>query len=239
MARQANPAADFQRPQLLSEHVYEQLKGLIISNQIQPGAPLGEERLATQWGISRTPLRTALARLERDGLVRMVPHRGCVAADIRPQDVRDTYQAREALEVAIIEQTTPHIPEEKLSEIARLFASIDADLDQGQYDSYIPSDAFFHAVLLEYATNMVLIRMLGQLYEQITRIRNYSHGQPGEHMREAHSEHRRILEALQRRDAEAASAAMRDHLRNVTRRAIALLPDSNDGSTESASDGAR
>ena len=190
-------------------------------------------------GISRTPLRTALARLERDGLVRMVPHRGCVATDIRPQDVRDTYQAREALEVAIVQQATPHIPEEKLAELARLFATIDADLDQGQYDAYIPSDALFHALILEYTTNLVLIRMVGQLYEQITRIRNYSHGQPGEHMREAHGEHRRILAALQHRDAEAASAAMRDHLRNVTRRAIALLPDPGAGNASPTSGGER
>lgn len=229
MARQLNNPADFRRPKLLADHVYEQLKALIVSNHIRPGEALGEERLAAQWGISRTPLRTALARLERDGLVRMAPHRGCVATDIHPQDVRDLFQAREALEVALVQWITPLIGQAQLDEFAQLFATIDDDLARGHYDSYIPSDARFHAAILENTTNTVFIRMLGQLNEQITRIRNYSHSQPGEHMREAHAEHRAILAALQARDADAAARAMREHLRNVTRRAIALLPTTHDG----------
>ena len=75
----------FQRPQRLSDHVYEELKALILSNQLQPGEALTEERFAAQWHISRTPLRAALVRLERDGLVRILPHRGCVITDITPR----------------------------------------------------------------------------------------------------------------------------------------------------------
>lgn len=215
--------ASFRRPQLLSQHVYEQLKVLIISNELPPGEALVEERLAAQWGISRTPLRSALARLERDGLVTTVPHKGCVVTDILPEDVHEVYQVREALETMAVQLATPRIPDQVLDELARLFDEIAAELAQGRYEKYIPSDAHFHARIMAHVPNRQLQLMLARIYDQISRIRNHSHAWPGEHMREAHEEHTLILGAMRRRDPEAAGAAMRDHLRNITRRAIALL----------------
>lgn len=216
-------ANTFTRPRLLSEYVYEQLKDLILKNQLPPGEALIEEKLASQWGISRTPLRAALTRLEKDGLVKTIPHRGCLVTDITAADVRDVYQAREALEVMTTLLATPHIPDAELDEMARLFDRIEADLAQDNYDSYIPSDALFHAMILRYVANRVLLEMLERIYNQITRIRNLSHDQPGAHMREAFNEHRVILAALKRRDAQAASEAMRQHIHGVTRRAIIIL----------------
>lgn len=213
----------FERPRLLSEHVYEQLKSMILTNKFQPGQALVEERIASKWGVSRTPLRAALGRLERDGLVRTFPHKGYAVADIRPEDVRDLHQVREALEVTAIQLATPCFPDEELAQLARLFAEIDADLAEERYEKYIRSDAEFHARILAHVPNRRLPQMLAKIYDELTRIRNFSHGWPGEHMREAHEEHARILEAMRRRDSEAASAAMREHLRNVTRRAISLL----------------
>jgi DNA-binding GntR family transcriptional regulator len=213
----------FQRPQRLSDHVYEELKALILSNQLQPGEALTEERFAAQWHISRTPLRAALVRLERDGLVRILPHRGCVITDITPQDVESVYQVREALEVLATQLATPLMPNTKLDALERLFAEIAHELERGCYDAYISSDAVFHAAILTFVPNTLLTQMLEQIYDRITRIRNFSHTQPGEHMREAFNEHIRILAAIRHRDAELAGVAMRDHLRNVTRRAISLL----------------
>lgn len=223
MASGGNAPTRFERPLLLSAHAYQQLKGLILSNTLRPGEPLGEERLAAQWGISRTPLRAALARLEQEGLVRMVPHKGAVITALDPEDVADIFGARRALEVAAAQLATPHLAEEQLAELARFFAAIKGDLAQGRYDSYIPSDAQFHAAIIAAVPNKVVVRMLGQLYEQITRIRNFSNNQPGEHMRESFAEHERILAAFQRRDIDAVGAAMDEHLRNVTRRAISLI----------------
>lgn len=76
MSSVPSPMHDVEGPRLLSDRVYEQLKGLILGNQLHPGDSLGEERLATQLAISRTPLRSALTRLEREGLVRTIPHKG-------------------------------------------------------------------------------------------------------------------------------------------------------------------
>jgi GntR family transcriptional regulator, rspAB operon transcriptional repressor len=213
----------FQRPQRLSDHAYEHLKALIVSNTLRPGEALTEERFASQWNISRTPLRAALARLERDGLVRVLPHKGCVVTEITPHDVESVYQIREALEAMAVQLATPRIPDDKFAEIVQVFEEIERELSRGSYEKYIPSDAMFHAAILEFVPNLRLTRMLNGIYDEITRIRNFSHAQPGEHMHEAFREHVRILTAMQRRDAEEASIATRDHLRNVTRRAILLL----------------
>lgn len=216
----------FQRPQRLSDHAYEQLKALILNNHLHPGEALTEERFASQWNISRTPLRAALVRLERDGLVRVLPHKGCVVTEITPHDVESVYQVREALESMAVQLAAPLIPDYILSDIERTFDEIADELARGFYDKYIPSDAAFHATLLEYVPNTRLVQMLGGIYDEITRIRNFSHTQPGDHMREAFSEHVRIVAAIRARDADAAGAAMRVHLRNVTRRAISLLDES-------------
>jgi GntR family transcriptional regulator, rspAB operon transcriptional repressor len=223
MAAMDNQADGFKRPQLLSESVYRELKTLILTNQLRPGEALVEERIAAQWGISRTPLRAALTRLEKDGLVAIIPHRGCVVTDLHPEDVRDIYQVREALEVVAVQLATPHIPQPRLDAMQCEFDAIEAELAQDRYERYIVSDAEFHALIIEHVPNRLLVTMLEGVYDRITRVRNYSHTWPGEHMRLAFNEHRCILDALQRRDAAAAAEAMRVHLRNGTPRAIELL----------------
>jgi DNA-binding GntR family transcriptional regulator len=216
-------ANGFTRPRLLSEHVYDQLKDMILKSELRPGEALIEEKLASQWGISRTPLRAALTRLEKDGLVKTIPHRGCLVTEINTADVRDVYQAREAIEVMTTILATPHIPATELEAMTQLFEQIEADLARDAYDSYIPSDAIFHAMILRYVSNRVLLEMLERIYNQITRIRNMSHNQLGQHMRDAFHEHQHILDALHRRDAAAAGQAMSEHLRGVTQRAIIIL----------------
>lgn len=223
MSLTASDSHTFTRPQLLSERVYEQLKALILTNALHPGEALGEERIAGQWGISRTPLRAALTRLEREGLVQTVPHKGCMVSVMHARDVREVFEVRETLEVSAVRMATPHIPDARLTETARQFAVIAMELAADRYDLYIPSDAHFHALILEYVPNRLLLDMLGRIYDQVTRIRNFSHASPGARMREAFHEHERILAAIQRRDAAAAAEAMHAHLRNVTERAITLL----------------
>lgn len=214
------------KPKLLSEFVYEELRRLILSNHFVPGETLVEEKLAAQWNVSRTPLRAAFARLEKDGLIYTTAHKGCVVTPITPQDVVDLFQVREGLEVMAVHLATPHLPEAELQELVTYFAEIEQGLAEGRYEQYIPSDARFHALFLTYVPNRLLAQMLADVHARVTRIRNFAHGQLGAHMQEAFAEHRVILMCLGERDAGGAAAAMRDHLRNVTQRTLALLPSS-------------
>lgn len=213
------------KPKLLSQFVYEELRRLILSNHFAPGETLVEEKLATQWQVSRTPLRAALARLEKDGLVSITAHKGCVVAPITERDVIEIFQVREGLEVMAVYLATPHIPEDELQEMVAYFAEIEQAMAEGNYELYIPSDARFHALFVTYVPNRLLATMLADIHDRVTRIRNFGHQQIGAHMRQAFSEHSLILARLCARDAEGAAAAMRVHLRNVTQRMLALLDE--------------
>jgi DNA-binding GntR family transcriptional regulator len=212
------------KPKLLSEFVYEELRRLILTNHFAPGESLVEEKLAAQWQVSRTPLRAALARLERDGLVYTTAHKGCAVTPITAQDVVELFQVREGLEVMAVQLSTGHLPEIELATLVADFAVIEERLAVGEYAAYIPSDARFHRVFVTHLPNRLLAQMLVDIHARVTRIRNFAHAQPGAHMRTAFAEHQAILACLCRRDADGAAAAMRTHLRNVTQRTLALLP---------------
>jgi DNA-binding GntR family transcriptional regulator len=104
------------------------------------------------------------------------------------------------------------------------FAEIEQGLADERYEQYIPSDARFHALFVNYVPNRLLAQMLADVHDRVTRIRNFAHGQLGAHMRQAFAEHTLILDRLCDHDADGAAAAMRDHLRNVTQRTLDLLP---------------
>lgn len=212
------------KPKLLSEFAYEELRRLILANHFVPGELLVEEKLATQLQVSRTPLRAALARLEKDGLVSITAHKGCVVTPITERDVIELFQVREGLETLAVSLTTPHLPEAELEELLAYFAEIEQGLAAGDYERYIPSDARFHALFVAYLPNRLLAQMLADVHDRVTRIRNFAHGQIGAHMREAFAEHSVVLARLCERDADGAALAMRDHLRNVTKRTLDLLP---------------
>jgi DNA-binding GntR family transcriptional regulator len=212
------------KPKLLSEFVYEELRRLILSNHFAPGEILVEEKIAMQWQVSRTPLRAALARLEKDGLVSITAHKGCAVTPITARDVIELFQVREGLEVLAVALATPHLPKAELQELLSYFAEIEDGLSAGNYEQYIPSDARFHALFVSYVPNRLLAQMLADVHDRVTRIRNFAHGQLGAHMHEAFAEHSVVLARLCERDADGAALAMRDHLRNVTIRTLELLP---------------
>ena len=223
------------KPKLLSEFVYEELRRLILANHFVPGELLVEEKIATHWNVSRTPLRAALARLEKDGLVSITAHKGCIVTPITARDVVELFQVREGLEVMAVSLATPFLPEEELQELVAYFAEIEQGLAVNQYDKYIPSDARFHALFITYVPNRLLAQMLADVHDRVTRIRSFAHGLIGAHMREAFGEHSAILASLCARDSEGAATAMSVHLRNVTQRTLALLPDMDSPETKEAS----
>jgi DNA-binding GntR family transcriptional regulator len=214
---------DFEKPNLISRQVYEKLRTLILNNQLKPGEIIIAEKLATQWGISRTPVRDALLRLEKDRLVTPYSNKGFQVSHITQEEITNLYQVREALEVMAIEVALPYIPHQEIDLLETVFIEIEKELSAGIYTKYIPSDAQFHGMIMNYVPNKLLVSMLEGINDQITRIRNVAHTSPGPHMFEAFKEHKGILQALRQRDIEAARSSMRLHLSNVRLRTLPLL----------------
>jgi DNA-binding GntR family transcriptional regulator len=102
------------------EQAYELIKKAIFECKFLPGQVLNEIELAEWLGISRTPLREALAALEKDGFVNIIPNRGAFVCDITPTEVEEILDVREVLEVFAIKLATPYIPEEEIDEVCKM-----------------------------------------------------------------------------------------------------------------------
>lgn len=193
--------------------------------ELSPGDRLTTEDIADQLQISATPVREALARLEEAGLVVRVPYKGTFVSEITPDDVREIFALRGALEGWAVELATPRLSAETLAELSSEFESLSESLHQGKYSEYFEPDTRFHLTIVQSAANKWLSRVFASLSDQVHHIRAISTALPGEQILAAFDEHRAIFDALQRRDAAQARACMEYHLAHAGDRISVLLED--------------
>jgi len=194
--------------------VYEALKRKIISNSLKPGEPLNEGILSKEMKISKTPVREALQRLERDGFVENVPGRGCFVSRISFQDVKELFETREILECGVIKRAVLRGDPEKIEGVRKKFESLENNGEKNPTSQFKAGDRI-HAYLFESFGNNRLNEIYRRLLEHVERMRIYFFTQAHEKRSErSYKEHLEILDALASRDPERAEEAMRIHLRN-------------------------
>jgi len=194
--------------------VYEALKRKIISNSLKPGEPLNEGILSKEMKISKTPVREALQRLERDGFVENVPGRGCFVSRISFQDVKELFETREILECGVIKRAVLRGDPEKIEGVRKKFESLENNGEKNPKSQFKAGDRI-HAYLFESFGNNRLNEIYRRLLEHVERMRIYFFSQAHEKRSErSYKEHLEILDALASRDPERAEEAMRIHLRN-------------------------
>jgi len=198
----------------LSEAVYEMIKQRLLSQELEPGTKLREEDLADQLGVSRTPVREAINKLEREGLVEIIPRYGTFVANISSKDVEEIYQIREALECLAMRLALPRFRKDKLLELAHLHKECKVPVEKGDFDPFIKVDTAFHDLLVKLSKNKRLIRLMSNLNNQIRLGRLESFSVPGR-ARKSLAEHQRIIEAMLRGSAEEAENLVRQHSRNA------------------------
>lgn len=206
------PLPQIKSGRVLADWVTASLREAILQGHFEPGEKLDQDRIAKELKVSRTPLREALRRLESEGFVELRPHYGAFIAQISHQDVHEIYQVRGLLEAEVVHQVTPLIPDSVLDELERSLAKDRIQLEAGDRTTHFESDVFFHETIVSYAENNLLKEILDSLTNRIVRIRRFAQHQPGFHQLESFEEHRTILQAMQQRNAEKASEAMRVHL---------------------------
>ena len=207
----------------LGDQAYDHLRELILSRQISGGTELPEGRLAERLNVSRTPMREALVRLVGEGLLQRASDRAYRVRSVSTREFFECMQLRELLECDAIEKAVRVVTDEGLAGLRRDLLALsqagEDDMQHWRFDNQFHS--FFaraagHALLADTITRM---RVIARLF----RISSALHRQG-----EIDGEHLAILEAVERRDAEAAKAAMLAHLRNLqddVRRAIAAETD--------------
>jgi len=196
----------------LREIVFESMREAILSGVLEPGERLMEIQLAEEMGVSRTPVREAIRKLELENFVVMIPRKGAYVAGVSLKDVADVFEIRSALEGLAAGLAAERITDEELEQMERaLFyrskaGEVDLDLEQ-----IVKSDTDFHALVYKASRNERLIQILANLREQIQRFRTTSLAVPGR-MKLAIDEHRMIVEALRNHDSEEAQSLAMAHI---------------------------
>ena len=213
-----SPSPGTKERRSIRQTTYLQLKDLILSGRVRPTERLAESVLAKRFGVSRTPLREALMKLEEEGLVVGERNVGYSVADIDVGKVCDLLRVREALDVCAAELACSRASEEDLSKIAGIVDQM-ALIRSG--DGLAPSDQarnlelglYIHKVIAEASRNEALVRISDQIYQQLQlalwlEVLWIDLGDSDL------AEHRAIADAVCARDPEAAAAAARAHVRS-------------------------
>jgi len=208
----------------ISEAAYEILLEKIISKELAPGQRLDLDAIEKQLGISRTPLKEALARLEMEGLIAIVPRSGTYVTDPDPEDITESFEVRRVLEVFAVELAVPQIGDEDLENLRAIVQEL-GDLTVAEdrnaiYPRYLNLDNIFHQELVALAGNQRLCQAHDRenLHAQMARIR---YRRSERELDVAQEEHERIVAALEARDVQTAKAEMDTHLRRAKRSLLA------------------
>jgi DNA-binding GntR family transcriptional regulator len=201
-------------PAQLERRVYERLRDEIASGQLKPGEQLVEARLAAELGVSKTPVREALIRLQRDGLVEIEPYRGARVLQPSPGDVREILELRRLLECHIARELAAQRPAEVLRALGDSIARGREALEAGDEARVADSLTEFSDVMTEACGNRRLANVLDELRSVLLLIGTSALRAPG---REARSleQHEQILAALDDGDPAAAAAATEAHILSV------------------------
>ncbi|MGQ9497394.1 MAG: GntR family transcriptional regulator [Desulfotomaculales bacterium] len=198
----------------LRELVFESLREAIIQGRLKPGERLMELTLAEELGVSRTPVREAIRKLELEGFVIMVPRKGAYVSGITEKDINDVFEVRAALEALAAGLAAERITEEELDELERSLVRLAEASVAGDIDAVVEQDTKFHDLIYRASRNERLIQIVSNLQDQIQRFRLATLSRPGR-TRRAVEEHKKIVEAIAERNVELAQQLAREHIENA------------------------
>lgn len=201
----------------LKSTIYNALKDAIINMNIyddDADLKLDERSVSEQFGISRTPLREALARLEQEGLVRVVPRRGIYIVRKSKAEILDMILAWAALESMAARLVTEVASDEEIASLRSIVASLDTDPASIRIDEYSMSNIRFHQAILRLSRSDQIAKMADELFMHVRAIRNRSMPE-ADRVSRSIVDHMEIIRALEARDTERACRLVREHTLNL------------------------
>ena len=196
----------------LGQDVYEKLKQAIVKGELPPDSRLIESRMANVLGISRTPVREAIHKLEREGLLRHNPSGGFFIVGLTRSDIEETFGIRSVLEsYAARLAATHHKGEEELNPLDRKIHEYQLHLDQGNLKALLRINTEFHDLLYALSRSPKLIKMISDLQDQIYRFRQVLLKNE-ENARISNEDHKLMLKLISRRDLEGVESLVREHI---------------------------
>ena len=193
--------------------VFNTLRDAILRGELTPGERLMEIHLANKLGVSRTPVREAIRKLELEGLVLMIPRRGAEVASISEKNMMDVLEVREGLENLALELACQRITPDQIIELKRANVNFENTLSQGDVIAIAEADEHFHELIYKASGNEKLVQVINNIKEQMYRYRlEYIKDAKGR--QRLVSEHKEIVGSLERKDLESAKRVMHVHLEN-------------------------
>lgn len=197
-----------------AERVYAHVKEAVLDRRFEGGTLLTEGELAEAVGVSRTPVREALLRLEMEGLLKLYPKKGALVLAVSAQEISDVVETRLLVEEFAVRRAVP-LPAPLLARLEELLDEQRRRADEGDLRAVAVSDRCFHAEIVRHAGNQILSKLYDQLRDRQLRM--------GVAVMEAHpdrvaknvAEHAEILAALRDGDAEGAARCVRAHVSRV------------------------
>ena len=198
--------------QSLTSAVADRLRAQIIRGEIPEGAQLRQDAIASQFRVSRIPVREALRQLDAEGLITIVPNRGAVVPALSPDDIEELFTIRALLEPELLKLSIPHLTKEDFSEAEKILHKF---VDELRRDDHVGAwgrlNWQFHSILYSRANRpyfMSILRNVNNNGERYTRLQLYlTHG-----IKRANEEHHKILELCRKRDTSAACKLLRQHI---------------------------
>lgn len=202
-----------------SQQVYEEIKARILSMDLYPGEPLVELALCERMNVSRTPVRTALRMLEKDGLVNFIPNRGAYVKPITAADISEIYVIREIMEGYCAAKACEIISDDSIRYIEEKLDLAKQKMEEGDYEQASTLASELHNVIIGLAGNHRIKDYLISIGQYAGRMQHLP-TDARQALLASDREHRAIVEALKARDSELAEKLMKAHIRSVRKDAI-------------------
>ena len=203
----------------LRDVVFNTLRKAILTGELKPGERLMEIHLANRLGVSRTPIREAIRKLELEGLVIMIPRRGAEVAQITEKSLKDVLEVRRALDALCAELACDRISDEEKERLRQACNAFDHATVTGDATTIAAADVAFHDIIVQATGNARLIQLINNMSEQMYRYRfEYIKDESGHD--NLVNEHRMIYESIIEQDKARAAEAARLHIDNQEKSVI-------------------
>jgi DNA-binding GntR family transcriptional regulator len=204
------------------EAAFEKIKEAIIKGYFKPGEKLVEQTLAQEMGVSRTPVREAIRRLEAEGFVVSIPRKGVVVSRADKEEIVQLYSIRAELEGLAARWAIENADEDDIRKLDEAISRMEETAASGDLDGVVQSNALFHDAIAQASKSRILCTLLKTLQDNIQRFRFQSLHLPGR-PEAALAEHKEIVAAIKEKKTEEADRLLKEHLQNACAAALAHM----------------
>jgi len=206
----------------LRDVVFQTLREAILKRVLKPGERLMENQLADEMGVSRTPVREAIRKLELEGFVVVFPRKGAYVSEVSYKDVHEVYEIRAALESLACGLAAERVTPDEIEEMQRYLVEESEYLYNDDFLLTVNTDVYLHALIYNAARNEKISSLISKLKDQVFRLRSTSILLPGR-KKESLLEHQEVIEAISRGNVELAQKLGQEHVEHAEQAMLELL----------------